>query len=113
MMIASPVKDINSGKPLVVVVCSTIKEGQIRLPDEIEPPSDPEGKCVTRLKERTVAVCNWVDSLSPKKILSTDGGIVPTALRNTIQAALIHDAVSDEPRVAISPRQSPIEGSLQ
>jgi len=84
MIVCSPVKDINAGKPIVFVVCSTIKEGQIILPDEVELPSDPEGKCVTRLKEPTVAVCNWVVTLNQRNILSTEGGMVPTALRNTI-----------------------------
>ena len=81
MIIASPVKDVNSGKPLVIVVCSTIKEGQSYLPRRNELPSDAEGKCVTRLKERTVAVCNWVIKLNPKKISHCDRGIVPTARR--------------------------------
>ena len=91
MMIASPVKDINSGKPLVMVVCSTIKEDQILLPDEIELPSDAEGKCVTRLKERTVAVCNWVIKLNPEKnSLDLMGASSPRRCRNTIHRDCEH-----------------------
>ncbi len=70
--------DIVEGEPFVVVAITKT------FPDP--PPDDhvllpyaPTGRCVTRLKERTAAVCSWFD-----EILETDveeyAGVVPPTL---------------------------------
>ncbi len=74
--------DIVRGKPIVAVVCSTHFREPPE-PNEILIPSDPEGAVVTRLREKTVAVCDWLVTLQSDEIKET-GGMVHSALLREI-----------------------------
>ena len=89
LIIATPRTQIVRGARIVAIGCSTV------IPDPLPPaairlPSEPEGRCVTRLKGDTVAVCDWLEEFPPGTTFET-GGMVPGHLLRTIfaQAGLI------------------------
>src|SRR5437764_831477 len=79
MIVATRRTDIlRTGKVLAVVCSTDFKEPLI--PDlEVRLPSHPEGKCSTRLREDTVAVCDWTAVFAAETIKET-GGLVPIDL---------------------------------
>lgn len=78
MIVTSRRADIVRTGQVFAVVCSTSFEEPLE-PDEIRLPSHPEGRCVTQLREDTVAVCNWTTPFPVAQIQKTSG-LVPTAL---------------------------------
>ncbi len=78
-----PMVAVNSRTDIVrtgvvaAIVCSTSFARPL-LADEVELPSDPEGRSITRLREATVAVCNWRAEI-PHASIDQIGGIIPTA----------------------------------
>jgi hypothetical protein len=74
--------DINRTGKLIAVVCSTEFAEPLE-PTEVLLPSDPEGRCVTRLARATVAVCDWSVELDASEIHET-GGLVPAELLRDI-----------------------------
>lgn len=69
-------------KQVFAVVCSTdFKEPP--LSEEVRLPSDPEGLSVTKLRQDTVAVCDWTATFPVSQIQET-GGLVPTSLLREI-----------------------------
>lgn len=83
MIVASRRTDIMRTGQFLAVVCSTSFHEPLVEGVEVRLPSDPEGKCCTRLKEDTVAVCDWIVSLDEDEISET-GGLVPIALLREI-----------------------------
>ncbi len=74
--------DILRTGQVFAVVCSTTFEEPIE-PGEVRLPFEPAGRCVTQLREDTVAVCNWTTPFPAAQIGRT-GGLVPTALLREI-----------------------------
>jgi hypothetical protein len=82
MIVASRRVDIvRTGQVFAVVRSTDIREPIG--PDEVRLPSDPEGRGVTKLRQDTVAVCNWTTPFPVDQIART-GGLVPTALLREI-----------------------------
>ena len=82
MIVASRRVDIVRTGQVFAVVCSTDFAEPLE-PDEVRLPSDPDGRCVTGLKQNTVAVCNWTTPFPAGQIQKT-GGLVPTHLLREI-----------------------------
>lgn len=69
-------------------------------PDEyIELPSDPHGQFSTKLRKKTVAICDWVTTIPNKVYPNRDlGGIVlPNRLKSIIAKATECGAIEPEP----------------
>ena len=95
MVVMTNRNDIASTGEAFVVVCSTDFADPIK-PDEVLLPWQADSKCVTKLFEPTVAVCNWTDVVSVANISSQDvGGLVPTDLVKAICAKIGHPFQSD------------------
>ena len=82
MIVTSRRADIIRTGEVFAVVCSTDFYEPLRAV-EVRLPSDPEGRSVTRLKQETVAVCDWTTSFPVDHIRQT-AGLVPTALLREI-----------------------------
>jgi mRNA-degrading endonuclease toxin of MazEF toxin-antitoxin module len=82
MVVTSRRADLIRTDQVFAVVCSTDFREPLE-PDEVRLPSNPEGRCVTRLREDTVAVCNWTTPIPVDQIQRT-GGLVPTTLLREI-----------------------------
>jgi hypothetical protein len=81
-IIATRRVDILKGSPIAAIGCST-RFAEPLGPTEILLPSDPEGHSGTRLREPTVAVCDWIEEF-PAGTPFVTGGMVPGALLRTI-----------------------------
>jgi hypothetical protein len=82
MIVTSRRADITRTGQVFAVVCSTDFEEPIGS-DEVRLPFDREGRCITQLREDTVAVCNWTAPFPVANIRKT-GGLVPTHLLRAI-----------------------------
>ena len=82
MIIATRRADILRTGSVFAVVCST-SFGEPLEPVEVRLPSDPEGRCIARLRENTVAVCDWTTEFPAAEIRET-GGLVPAHLLREI-----------------------------
>ena len=74
--------DILKGSNILAIGCSTVCS-EPHMPIEIRLPSKPDGKCITGLKQDTVAVCDWIEAFS-SGIVFEMGGIVPGDLLRLI-----------------------------
>lgn len=82
MIVATRRVDILRTGSLFAVVCST-SFGDPLEPTEVRLPSDPDGRCITRLRQDTVAVCDWTMEFEVEGIRET-GGLVPAPLLREI-----------------------------
>src|SRR4051812_12076416 len=82
MIIMSRQPDIKRTRQVFAVVCSTTFKEPIE-PSEVRLPFDPEGRGLTRLREDTVAVCDWT-TLFPVDLIQRTGGRVPIDLLRQI-----------------------------
>jgi mRNA-degrading endonuclease toxin of MazEF toxin-antitoxin module len=76
MIVVSRRVDILRTGQVVAVVCSTSFQEPLKADVEVRLPSDPAGHCGTRLREDTVAVCDWTVEL-PASAIGETGGLVP------------------------------------
>ncbi len=81
-IVASRRTEILRTGSLIAVVCST-RFGDPLEPMEVRLPADPEGRSITRLREDTVAVCDWTTEFAASDIRET-GGLVPAPLLREI-----------------------------
>jgi mRNA-degrading endonuclease toxin of MazEF toxin-antitoxin module len=84
MIVVSRRTDLLRTGQVFAVVCSTTFREPIE-PDEVRLPFAADGRCVTRLREDTVAVCSWTTPFAAADIAET-GGLVPTELPREICA---------------------------
>ncbi len=84
MIVATRRVDLMRTGQVVVVVCSTAFAEPL-LPEEVRLPFEPDGRCVTKLRQDTVAVCDWVATLPVAEIRET-GELVPADLLREIFA---------------------------
>ena len=84
MIVATRRVDILRTGVVVAVVCSTDFTEPLT-PEEARLPFEPEGRCVTKLRRDTVAVCDWIVTLPADSIEET-GGLVPSDLLREIFA---------------------------
>ena len=82
MVVVNATKEIVRTGRVAVVVCST-EFARPLTTVEVELPSHPEGRCVSKLTRETVAVCDWSASL-PCSDLDSESGVVPTAILREI-----------------------------
>ena len=82
MIVTTRRADIIRTRQVFAVVCSTDFREPVG-PDEVRLPFDPQGRCITKLKQDTVAVCIWTTPLPVEQIRMTSG-LVPTALLREI-----------------------------
>jgi hypothetical protein len=83
MIVYSTEAEIEKGALICLIGCSTLKPNDLVLPNEVLLPFHRDGRCGTKLRERTVAVCDWRLLLPPSEIIQV-GGFVSTELRNEI-----------------------------
>lgn len=86
MIIMNRSVDIRRTREVIAVVCTTSFALPIE-PDEVRLPFDPEGRCVTRLKQDTVAVCNWTTTYPADQIQETTGVVPGNLLREICEKA--------------------------
>jgi hypothetical protein len=82
MIVATRRVDILWTGTLIAVVCSTDFSEPL-VPNEVRLPSHPEGRCVTQLRQDTVAVCDWTAEFVASEVHET-GGLVPAHLLREI-----------------------------
>ena len=82
MIVATRRVDIIRSGLVFAVVCST-DFAEPLLPEEVRLPFEAEGRCVTKLRKDTVAVCDWTVTLPTDSIEET-GGLVPAYLLREI-----------------------------
>lgn len=79
MIVISDPVDIASTGQVRVVVCST-KISKPKRDVDVELPWAADGKSLTRLRERTIAVCDWIDCIPVAGIMPDDyAGILKRA----------------------------------
>jgi mRNA-degrading endonuclease toxin of MazEF toxin-antitoxin module len=82
MIVTTRRRDIVRTSQVFAVVCSTDFAEPLG-PNEVRLPFAPDGRCVTKLREDTVAVCDWTTPYPVDRIQRT-GGLVPTHLLKEI-----------------------------
>ena len=82
MVVLSRRTDINRTGQVFAVVCST-KFHDPPAPAEVTLPSRPDGMTATRLREPTVAVCDWTTPFAAADIAET-AGVVPSSILREI-----------------------------
>ena len=87
MVVASRCRDIVRDKTLFAVVCTTDFVADDLLPREIEIPSQEDGRCLSRLRHRTVASCDWTTTLPVEDVHDTAGSVSGAMLRDICQKA--------------------------
>jgi len=83
MIVATRRTELIRTGQFLAVVCSTDVNADGLHPSEVELPSHAEGRCSTRLRRRTVAVCDWTTTLAVEDVRDT-GGVVPATLLREI-----------------------------
>jgi len=69
------------------IVCSTLFTTTSLQPNEIRLPYQDQGRCVTRLKDPTVAVCDWTVRLPIDDVPSPLGCVPTEVLREIFEKA--------------------------
>lgn len=80
MIVVNRGSDINRDRRVVAVVCSTDFVEPLG-PGEVLLPSDPDGRVRTRLKSRTVAVCDWIVAFEADAIIPDEGTVAGALLQ--------------------------------
>jgi hypothetical protein len=83
MIVATRRTELVRTGQFLAVVCSTDFDEANPCDSEIELPSHPEGRCATRLRKRTVAICDWTTILDVKDVKETAGLVPSHILRDT------------------------------
>jgi hypothetical protein len=76
--------DISESEPFVVVAITTTFPDPPP-EDHVLLPYDPTGRCVTRLKQRTAAVCSWFDEINESDIEAYAGVVPPTLMLEIVR----------------------------
>ena len=75
MIVTNRRSDLVQTGRVFAVVCSITFDELIQ-PDEVRLPFSPDGRCVTKLREDMVAVCNWTTPFNVVDIPHGEMGVL-------------------------------------
>jgi len=84
VILVTPTPEIAAGEPIVAIAVSTTFTEPLS-PDQIELPWERNGRCITGLSKRSVAVCTWLMKIRASDIREIRGCVPPRALRRILE----------------------------